>query len=85
VGMARVVGDGAYYTVYDVVTRKDYWNKGIGTMLMNEIISWYKLIEDDDTCLYLGASFGKENFYKNFGFKSRPYENIGAGMKYDPD
>ena len=85
VGMARVVGDGAYYTVYDVVTRKDYWNKGIGSMLMNEIISWYKLVEDDDTCLYLGASFGKENFYKKFGFKSRPYENIGAGMKYDPN
>ena len=81
--MARVVGDGSYYTIFDVVTRKEYQNQGIGTMLMNEIISWYKTIEDDDTYLYLGASLGKEKFYEKFGFKSRPYDGIGAGMKYD--
>ena len=85
VGMARVVGDGSYYTIFDVVTRKEYQNQGIGTMLMNEIISWYKSIEDDDTYLYLGSSLGKEKFYEKFSFKSRPYENIGAGMKYDPN
>ena len=82
VGMARVVGDGSYYTVFDVVVRKEYQNQGIGTILMNEVVSWYKSIEDDDTYLYLGASFGKEKFYEKFGFKSRPYGNIGAGMKY---
>lgn len=83
VGMARVVGDGAYYTVFDVVTRKEFQNQGVGTMLMNEVVSWYKSIEDDDTYLYLGASQGKEQFYERFGFKARPYEGIGAGMKYD--
>ena len=83
VGMARVVGDGAYYTIYDVVTHKDYQGQGIGTRLMEEIIAWYKTIEDDDTYLYLGASAGKENFYEKFGFKARPYNGIGAGMKYD--
>ena len=83
VGMARVVGDGAYYTVFDVVTRKDYQGQGIGTILMNEIVKWYKSIEDEDSYLYLGASFGKESFYEKFGFKSRPYDNVGAGMKYD--
>jgi len=85
VGMARVVGDGSYYTVYDVVTRKNYQGQGIGKMLMTEVVNWYKSIEDDDTYLYLGASFGKEGFYEKFGFKSRPYGNIGAGMKYDID
>ncbi len=85
VGMARVVGDGSYYTVYDVVTRKDYQKKGIGKLLMSEIIKWYKTIQDDDTYLYLGASENKEDFYKQFGFKARPYKGIGAGMKYDVD
>ena len=85
VGMARVVGDGSYYTVYDVVTRKTYQGKGIGKILMTEIIKWYKSIEDDDSYLYLGASYGKEKFYEKFGFKSRPYGHIGAGMKYDID
>lgn len=85
IGMARIVGDGSYYTVYDVVTRKTYQGKGIGKILMTEIIKWYKSIEDDDTYLYLGASYGKEKFYEKFGFKSRPYGHIGAGMKYDID
>lgn len=83
IGMARVVGDGAYYTVYDVVVRKESQGKGVGTMLMNEVVRWYKTIEDDDTYLYLGASYGKEKFYEKFGFKARPYGHIGAGMKYD--
>lgn len=83
IGMARIVGDGSYYTVYDVVTRKEYQGKGIGTMLMNEILKWYKSIEDDDTYLYLGASYGKEKFYEKFGFRSRPYGHIGAGMKFE--
>ena len=83
VGMARVVGDGAYFTVYDVVTRKDFQGKGVGTLMMNEIIKWYEFQKDDDTCLYLGASAGKEKFYEKFGFKERPYLGIGAGMKYE--
>ena len=46
---------------------------------MNEIVNWYKTIEDDDSYLYLAASKGKENFYEKFGFVSRPYGEIGAG------
>lgn len=83
IGMARVVGDGAYYTVYDVVTRQEYQGLGVGKILMTEIVKWYKTIEDEDTYLYLGASQGKEKFYEKFGFKSRPYGHVGAGMKYD--
>ena len=83
VGMARVVGDGSYYTVFDVVTKKEYQGRGVGRLLMTEVVNWYKSIEDDDTYLYLGASYGKEGFYEKFGFKVRPYGHIGAGMKYD--
>lgn len=85
IGMARVVGDGAYYTVYDVVVKNNYQHKGVGTILMQNIVDWYKTIEDDDTYLYLGASYKKEKFYEKFGFKARPYGHIGAGMKYDID
>ena len=83
VGMARIIGDGSYYTIYDVVTRKEYQGQGIGSTLMKELIKWYDSISDDDTYLYLGASYNKERFYEKFGFKSRPYKDIGAGMKYD--
>lgn len=84
VGMARVVGDGSYYTIYDVVVHKAFQGQGIGAILMNTILEWYKSIEDEDSYLYLGASKDKEKFYEKFGFVSRPYREIGAGMKYDP-
>ena len=83
VGMARVVGDGSYFTVYDVVVRANFQQKGVGTLLMSEVVKWYELQKDDDTYLYLGSSAGKEKFYEKFGFKTRPYADIGAGMKYD--
>lgn len=83
IGMARVVGDGSYFTIYDVVVDKNYQGKGIGSKLMEEIILWYKSICDDDTYLYLGASENKEKFYEKFGFKARPYGHIGAGMKFE--
>ncbi len=85
VGMARVVGDGSYYTVFDVVVDKKRQKEGIGAILMREIVEWYRSIEDDDTYLYLGASKGREKFYEKFGFVARPYGEVGAGMKFDPD
>lgn len=85
VGMARIVGDGSYYTIYDVVVKQNHQKQGIGKILMTELVNWYKSIEDDDTYLYLGASFEKESFYEKFGFKARPYAHVGAGMKYDPN
>lgn len=85
VAMGRVVGDGCYFTIYDIVTRADKQRQGLGSMVMSEIINWYKCIKDDDSFLYLGASKGKEGFYERFGFKSRPNQDIGAGMKWYED
>lgn len=85
VGMGRVVGDGAYFTVYDIVVDKKYQGLGLGSIIMREIVDWYKIIEDDDTFLYLNASKNKESFYAKFGFYSRPNEDVGAGMKWYGD
>ncbi len=85
VGMGRIAGDGTYFTIYDVVVSSKHQGQGIGVKIMQELVSFYKSIEDDDTYLYLGASQNKEKFYEKFSFVSRPYGHIGAGMKYDPD
>ena len=82
VGMGRVVGDGAYFTIYDVVVDKDYQGLGLGGIIIREIVEWYKKIEDDDTFLYVNASKNKENFYEKFGFVARPNDDVGAGMKW---
>lgn len=83
--MGRVVGDGAYFTIFDIVTHKDFQKQGLGSLVMKEIVNWYKTIEDDDTFLYVNASKGKEKFYEKFGFRSRPNEDVGAGMKWYGD
>ncbi len=80
--MGRVVGDGAYFTIYDVVVDKTHQGKGLGSIIINEIINWYKTFKDDDTFLYLNASKGKEQFYEKFGFRARPNEEVGSGMKW---
>jgi len=81
VGMGRVVGDGYFYTIFDVVTLQEYQGKGIGTLIMENILQWFNVLPDNPT-LYLGASKGKENYYEKFGFRSRPNDDVGAGMKY---
>ncbi len=82
VGMGRVVGDGAYFTIYDIVVDKNYQGLGLGSIVMHEIVDWYKSIQDDDTFLYVNASKNRERFYEKFGFRSRPNEDVGAGMKW---
>ncbi len=82
VGMGRVVGDSCYFTIYDVVVKQELQGCGVGSLILTEIVNWYKNVKDDDTFLYLGASKGKEGFYEKFGFKSRPNADVGAGMKW---
>lgn len=82
VGMGRVVGDGAYFTIYDIVVDKEHQSLGLGSIIMREIVEWYKTIKDDDTFLYVNASKNRELFYEKFGFRSRPNDDVGAGMKW---
>lgn len=82
VGMGRVVGDGAYFTIYDIVVDKEHQSLGLGSIIMREIVGWYKTIKDDDTFLYVNASKNREKFYEKFGFVARPNEDVGAGMKW---
>ncbi len=81
--MGRVVGDGAYFTIYDVVVHKDFQGLGLGSIIINEIVQWYKTIQDDDTFLYVNASKNKEHFYEKFGFYETGY--IKNGFKYADD
>jgi len=77
----RIVGDGIFYTIFDVIALPEFQGKGIGTIIMNELIKWFKSLPNEPM-LYLGASKGKEKFYEKLGFRPRPNEDVGAGMKY---
>lgn len=83
VGYGRIIGDKTIFLhIQDVVVDLEYQGKNIGTNIMKSLlkkIEEYKKI-NPNIRTYLGASKGKEEFYKKFGFVSRPNDELGAGM-----
>ncbi len=71
VGMGRIVEDGIMCMIYDVVVRKEYQGKGIGKMIMTNLLSFttdkkyssISLFADPDNKDFLIP------FYNKFGFE----------------
>lgn len=83
IGYGRIIGDKTIFLyIQDIMVIPEYQGKKIGTGIVNkllEVIEEYKKV-NPNIRTYLGASKGKEDFYKKFGFVSRPNEELGAGM-----
>ena len=83
IGSARIIGDKTIFLyVCDVMVVPEYQGKKVGTEIMKkivEIINENKKI-NHNIRVYLGASKGKEDFYKKFGFKTRQEADLGEGM-----
>lgn len=83
IGMGRLIGDGLYYTIVDIIVHPEYQNKGIGSRIMDMIIEYV----DRETpvggrsSILLAAEKGKEEFYSKKGFKILPHEFCGSGMR----
>lgn len=83
VGFGRLIGDGVMFLyVQDIMVLPEYQGQKIGTGIMERIVK--KIFDYKQTCgdlrAYLGASAGKEAFYKKFGFITREDAGLGAGM-----
>lgn len=86
IGYGRLIGDSiCFMYIHDVMVVPEYQNKKIGTRIMNKLIEKIETIkrENPDMRVYLGASKGKEDFYKKFGFIERKDAGLGAGMIYN--
>ena len=83
IGMIRVLSDGSYANfITDVMVIPEYQKHGIGKELMRRTVDHMRsTLEPGETIvLYLMSAIGKEEFYKQFGFRERPNEVWGAGM-----
>ncbi len=83
VGMARLVGDGAFYTLLvDVVVIPQYQGNGIGKNMVERILEFAKSMREENQIIsvQLSSAKGKESFYEQFGFVKRPNETAGSGM-----
>lgn len=83
IGYGRIIGDKTIFLyIHDVIVIPEYQSKKIGTGIITKLllkIEEYKKT-NPNIRTYLGAAKGKEEFYKKFGFITRPNEELGAGM-----
>ncbi len=79
VGMARMIGDmGLDYYIKDVVVRPEYQRKGIGRMMIQELL---KFIEENgvsgtEIFVELCAVPDKVPFYEKFGFSANEAQRL---------
>ena len=83
IGYGRLIGDGICFVyIHDVMVLPEYQHKKIGTKIMNKLLEkiFEIKLENPYVRVYLGASKGKEEFYKKFGFITREEADLGKGM-----
>ena len=84
IGYGRLIGDDiCFLYIHDVMVLPEYQSQKIGTMMKN-LLQKVSTIQKENPSLrlYLGASLGKEGFYRKFGFLSREEAGLGSGMIY---
>lgn len=83
IAMGRLVGDGMYYLIVDVIVEPMYQKKGIGSQIIDMLIHYAEKETPvgGRASIQLIAEKGKEEFYINKGFKRIPHEFCGSGMR----
>ena len=79
VAMARVIGDmGLDYYIKDVIVRPEYQGKGIGRLLIDELLKFIKENGVKDTGIFveLCAMPDKIPFYEKFGFEANEAQRL---------
>lgn len=79
IAMARMIGDmGICYYIKDVVVRPEYQNKGIGRMLINELLRFVNEngIEGSSIFVELCAMPDKMPFYEKLGFSANEAQRL---------
>ena len=83
IGYGRIIGDGIIYLyIHDIMVHPNYQGQGIGKQIMEKLVSKINEIKKKNPYLraYLGASIGKEDFYKKCGFITREEAGLGPAM-----
>ena len=78
IGMGRVVGDGIYFIIVDVVVRPEYQGKGIGRILIDELRRFINNngVKGTDIFVELCAVPDKIPFYEKFGFEANEAQRL---------
>ena len=77
IGFGRIVGDGLYFYIHDLIVHKEYRNRGIGKSLMVALMDYLKNNVRPGSFIGLMAAKGLTKYYESFGFKVRDEESPG--------
>lgn len=69
IGIGRIIGDGGcFFEITDMAVLPEHQHKGVGTLIMNALVSW--LMENAPVTAYVSlmADHGTPEFYAKFGF-----------------
>lgn len=83
VGMGRLIGDGMYYIIADIVVHPSHQKNGIGSNIANMLIEYVnkETPVGGRSSIQLIAEKGCETFYEKLGFKLIPHDHCGYGMR----
>lgn len=83
IAMGRLIGDGIYYLMVDIVVDPAFQGKGIGGRIVDMLLAYVdsRTPAGGRASVQLIAERGKEAFYVKKGFKLIPHEFCGSGMR----
>lgn len=83
IAMGRLIGDGLYYLIADVIVRPEFQGQGIGSNIVDMLLDYVdnRTPAGGRSSVQLIAESGKEDFYVKKGFKCIPHEFCGSGMR----
>ena len=79
IGMGRLVGDGTmYWYLQEIIVLPEYQKKGIGRLLINEILQFINDhgVEETEIFVELCAMPDKIPFYEKFGFRANEAQRL---------
>ena len=78
IGMGRVVGDGGcFYQVVDIAVLREHQGKGIGKMIMTEIVKYIETNVPESGYVSLIADGKAHGLYAQFGFVHTAPNSVG--------
>ena len=83
VAMGRIIGDGMYFMIVDVVVKPKYQKQGIGTRVIQKLVNHIEkdIPKGGRASITLLSEIGKEEFYIKQGFKLVPHEFCGPALR----
>lgn len=85
VGMGRVVGDGGcFYQVVDIAVLKAHQGKGLGKLIIGEIMKYLEAHVPESGYVSLIADGKAQDLYAQFGFVHTAPSSVGMAWKRHP-